>query len=63
MFRLAAVLYVLIASALAGSAVIAVLSMGMVDARSIIGAAVAGALVSVPAAWLVAKKISKTINA
>ncbi|MGR6431638.1 hypothetical protein [Rhizobium sp. PAMB 3182] len=62
MFRLAAILYVLIASALAGAAVVAVLSMSMMDARSIVAAAVAGAVIALPATWLVTRRISATVS-
>jgi hypothetical protein len=58
MFRLAAILYVLIASTLAGIGVVAVVSMSMMDARSIVTAAVAGAIIALPATWLVARRIS-----
>lgn len=62
MFRLAAILYVLIATALAGAAVVAVLSMSMMDARSIVVAAVAGAVVALPATWLITRRISATMS-
>ncbi len=57
MFRLAAMLYTLIASALAGSAVIAVLSAGLVSVNAIVAAAAAGAVVAAPVSWLVAKRL------
>ncbi len=57
MFRLAALLYSMIATALAGSAVIAVLSLGMVSVMAILSAAAAGALVALPVAWLVARRL------
>ena len=57
MLRLAAILYSLIATALAGTAVIAVLSAGMVSVLAIISAAAMGALAAVPAAWLVARRL------
>ncbi|MFK7836268.1 MAG: hypothetical protein AB8B60_08625 [Sulfitobacter sp.] len=59
MFRLASALYSIIATALAGSGVIAVLSMGYVTAPAIIGAAAAGAVIALPVAWIIAKEISK----
>ncbi|MCQ2004966.1 hypothetical protein [Rhizobium sp. NRK18] len=58
MFRLAAILYVLIASTLAGIGVVAVVSMSMMDARSIVTAAVVGAIIALPVTWLVARRIS-----
>lgn len=57
MFRLAAMLYSLIATALAGSAVIAVLSAGMVSVNAILVAAAGGAMVAAPASWLVARRL------
>ena len=57
MLRLAATLYSLIATALAGTAVIGVLAADMVSAMAIIYAAVAGALVAAPASWLVARRL------
>lgn len=57
MIRLAATLYSLIATALAGSAVIAVLSIGMVSVAAIVSAAAVGAVVAAPASWLVAKRL------
>ncbi len=57
MIRLAAMLYSLIATAIAGSAVIAVLAAGMVSSVAIISAASAGAVVAAPASWLVAKRL------
>ncbi|WP_120633486.1 hypothetical protein [Ruegeria sp. EL01] len=57
MFRLAAVLYSLIATAMAGSAVVAVLSAGLVSVNAIVSAAAAGAVLAVPASWLVAQKL------
>ncbi|WP_298936933.1 hypothetical protein [uncultured Ruegeria sp.] len=57
MFRLAAVLYSLIATAMAGSAVVAVLSAGLVTVSAIVSAAAAGAVLAAPASWLVARKL------
>ena len=62
MFRLAAMIYVLAATALSGSAVIAVLSMHMVSAWEIGSAFVAGALVALPVAWLIAKQIVANVR-
>ncbi|WP_037310465.1 hypothetical protein [Ruegeria halocynthiae] len=57
MFRLASILYSLIATALAGTAVIAVLTAGMVSAPAIVAAAGAGAVIAAPVSWLVARKL------
>lgn len=57
MMRLAALLYSLIATALAGTAVIAVLTAGMVSTLAIVGAAAVGAVAALPASWQVAKRL------
>jgi len=57
MMRLAALLYSLIATALAGTAVIAVLTAGMVSTLAIVGAAAVGAVAALPASWLVARRL------
>ncbi|SDW61851.1 hypothetical protein SAMN05444358_1011317 [Ruegeria halocynthiae] len=57
MIRLAAMLYSLIATAIAGTAVIAVLAAGMVTSMAIIYAAAGGAVVAAPVSWLVAKRL------
>lgn len=60
MLRLTSILYSMVASALAGGAVTAALVMGFVDARAIIIAAVAGAVVALPVSYLIAKSLSET---
>lgn len=55
--RLMMVLYSMIATALAGSAVIAVLSAGYDTLWPIVIAAAAGAVLALPVAWAVAKQI------
>ncbi|MFA7413883.1 MAG: hypothetical protein WC048_05310 [Rhizobium sp.] len=57
MFRLAAVLYILVATALGGAAVTAVLSMGMMDAWQIAGAFAVGCVLALPIAIILGKKI------
>ncbi|AXI43401.1 hypothetical protein [Sulfitobacter sp. SK011] len=57
MFRLASMLYSIIATSLAGAGVIAVLTMGHVSLIPILGAAAVGAVVALPVAFLVAKRI------
>ncbi|MEX0316733.1 MAG: hypothetical protein AB3N21_02195 [Ruegeria sp.] len=57
MMRLAAILYSLISTALAGTAVIAVLSAGMVSVAAILWAAGAGFVLAAPASWLVARHL------
>lgn len=57
MIRLAALLYSLIATAFAGTAVIVVLTAGIVSTLAIVVAAGAGALAALPASWLVARRL------
>lgn len=59
MMRLFLILYTLAATTLAGSFIVAVLTMNRFDGRSIIGAAVLGAVVALPVAWGVAKRLSQ----
>ncbi len=56
--RLTMILYSIIGTALAGSAVIAVLTMGYVTLWPILGAAVGGAVLALPVSWLVAREIA-----
>ena len=58
MFRLFLIIYTLAGATLAGSAVVAALTMNLFDLKSIIAAAVIGAAAGVPVAWIVAKKLS-----
>ncbi|PKP71423.1 MAG: CTP synthetase [Alphaproteobacteria bacterium HGW-Alphaproteobacteria-4] len=57
MFRLASILYALAGPTLAGILVIAALTTGRDDLRSILWAAVIGAVLGLPTAWIIAKKI------
>ncbi|MGR3323704.1 MAG: hypothetical protein ACU0DK_17440 [Pseudooceanicola sp.] len=57
MLRLASILYSLIGTSLAGSAVIAVLTMGYVSLDAIVAAAATGFVLAFPVTWLVARKI------
>lgn len=57
MVRLAAVLYILTATVFAGSAVIAVLSMRMMEPMQIAGAFAAGLVLALPVAVLVARNV------
>ena len=57
MYRLASLLFTLISSAFAGSAVIAVLVAGYVSVAAIVGAAAVGAAVAVPVSWMVARRL------
>ncbi|MFT6459242.1 MAG: hypothetical protein ACJARR_003118 [Pseudophaeobacter arcticus] len=57
MLRLASILYSLIGSSLAGVGVIAVLVAGFVSVNAILLAAVGGAVLGLPVAWLVARQL------
>ncbi len=57
MLRLAFILYSLIGTTLAGSLVIAALTMGQDTLKPILVAAAAGFLIAIPATWVIAKKI------
>lgn len=58
MLRLFSVIYTLASVTLAGSAVIAALTMGLFGAKPIIVAALIGAVLALPAAWMVSKQLS-----
>jgi len=57
MLRLASILYSLIGTTLAGTLVIAALTMGYDTLQPILVAAAVGFVVALPVAWLVAKGI------
>ena len=57
MIRLFSLIYTFVGATLAGSFIIAALTMNMVDARSIIVAAAVGFVAAVPVSWVVAKKL------
>jgi hypothetical protein len=56
--RLFGIIYALTGPTLAGILVIVALVLGMVDARSIIVATAVGALLGLPAAWVIARQIA-----
>ncbi len=60
MLRLAGILYSLIATTLAGSAVIAVLTAGYDTLLPILIAAVVGAVVALPVSYFVAREITQS---
>lgn len=60
MFRLAGILYSLIATTLAGTAMVAVLTAGFDTLVPIVAAAAVGAVVAVPVTWFIAKAIYQT---
>ena len=55
--RLMMILYSVISTAMAGTGVIAVLTMGQVTLVPILVAAAAGAVLAVPVSWAVARQI------
>ncbi len=57
MFALFLIVHIFIGSTLAGSAVIAGLTLGYTDGRSLITAAAIGFLASFPVSWSVAKRL------
>ncbi len=57
MFRLASILYSLIGTSLAGIGIIAVLTMGYVTVKAIVVTAIAGFVLAMPVAWIVARQI------
>ena len=58
MLRLTMVLYSILGTTLAGIGVIVVLTMGRYDASAIIAGAALGALLALPAAWMVARQLN-----
>lgn len=62
MLKLAATVYIMVGSMLAGSFVIAALTLERMDAASISIAALIGALVALPVSWVIAGKLNKAIN-
>ncbi|MCC8934595.1 MULTISPECIES: hypothetical protein [Rhizobiaceae] len=62
MLRLAAVLYILVASAVGGAAVITVLSLDMREGWQIAAAFVAGLVISIPIAAVLGKKIYNALQ-
>lgn len=58
MLRLFFVIYTLAGVTLAGSAIVAALTMGLVGATPIIIAAAIGALAALPVAWVIARRLS-----
>ncbi|WP_416799563.1 hypothetical protein [Ciceribacter azotifigens] len=62
MFRLSAVLYILVATAMAGAAVTAVLALGMMERWQIAAAFAAGVVLALPVAAVLGKKIYTAIK-
>ncbi len=58
MLRLTMILFSMISTALAGTAIIAALTMGWVDLTSIVVAAVFGFVLAIPVSWFVARQIA-----
>jgi len=57
MLRLASILYSLIGTTLAGSAIVVALVSGYDDAQGIVAAAALGGLAGLPVAYLVARRL------
>lgn len=62
MFRLSAVLYILVASAVAGAAVIAALTLDMREGWQIGAAFAAGLVVAIPIAAVLGRKIYNALQ-
>ena len=62
MVRLAVILYLLTATVFAGTGVIAVMTVQMVEPREIASAFVLGLLIALPVAWLVARNIHTSLH-
>ncbi|SFR56164.1 CTP synthetase [Litoreibacter janthinus] len=61
MFRLAFILYSMIATTVAGSLVIAALTMGYDTLVPIVAVSVVGFVISIPVTWWIAKQITAKI--
>lgn len=59
MLRVFGLVYPMVGTALAGGAVVVVLTLGRVDLAPILGAAAVGAVAALPVSWLVARKLSQ----
>lgn len=59
MLRVFGLVCPMVGTALAGGAVVVVLTLGRVDLASILGAAAVGAVAALPVSWLVARKLSQ----
>ena len=62
MFSLRLAAYLLIAPVLAGSFIVALLTIDLFEASYIAIAAIAGAVIGIPAAWWLANKLDKLIQ-
>ncbi|PHR25709.1 MAG: hypothetical protein COA37_02480 [Hoeflea sp.] len=62
MLKLAAMVYIVVGSMVAGSFVVAALTLGRMDAVSISIAAALGALTALPIAWLIASRLNRSIR-
>ncbi len=62
MLKLVAIVYIMVGSMLAGSVVVAALTLDRMDALSISLAALIGAIVAIPVSCLIAKKLDKAIR-
>ncbi len=58
MTKIALLIYIIVAPTLAGIAMVAVLVIGADTGNPVIASVLVGALVAIPVAWLIAKKLS-----
>ena len=54
-------MYIVLGATFAGSFIVAALTMGMVTTQPIVYAAIAGFVVGLPVAWVIAKKIKENV--
>jgi len=62
MTRLFFILLSIVLTTLSGIGIVIVLTMGLYDLRSILLAAAAGAILSLPATWLITRAIDRNIG-
>ncbi|MCF3638536.1 hypothetical protein LXM94_00955 [Rhizobium sp. TRM95111] len=62
MFRLAAVLYILVATALSGAAVTTVLALRLMEPWHLAAAFAAGLALAAPLSWLLARRLAGLVR-
>lgn len=62
MLKLTAIMFILVATVLSGSLVVAALTLNRFDAMSISLAAAAGAVIALPVSWVIAGKLNKAMR-
>ena len=53
--------YIFVSATLAGSAMVAALTMGLDTLQPVLWSAIAGFIVAIPIAWVIAKKIKENV--